>query len=145
MSKTKLIKPCMKSIPHNIPYRLIFLRLMPSAENSRKLWARPPCDGTPSASVWPLPGQSPGWPHQYPSLRPPHDAIRKHAGGPSVWPRPSDEDKTRFDERGPLKEVASKARRSAVGAFELCKCLSHPSLPQYQSIGLFCQRYPNIR
>ena len=49
---------------------------------------RPRCDGTPSASVWSSPRQTPGPPCPYPSDRPPHDATMMHTGGPSAWSNP---------------------------------------------------------
>ena len=38
---------------------------------------RPHCDGTPAASVWPSPRQSPGPPCPHPSDRTPHEATQK--------------------------------------------------------------------
>ena len=40
---------------------------------------RPPCDGTLSASIWPLPRQTPGLAHPCLSERTPPDETRKHA------------------------------------------------------------------
>ena len=54
---------------------------------------RPPYDGTPSASVWPSPRQTPGPSCPYHPGRIPLDAITKHAGGPSAWSSPSDPDR----------------------------------------------------
>ena len=47
---------------------------------------RPPCDGTPSASVWPSPRQTPGPPCPYPSDRTTPDASMKRVGAPA-WTR----------------------------------------------------------
>ena len=52
---------------------------------------RPPCDGTPSASVWPSPGQTPGPSCPYPSDRTPPDATMKHVDAQSAWSSPSKE------------------------------------------------------
>ena len=57
---------------------------------------RPHCVGTPSASVWPSPRQTPGllWP--YPSDRTPLDASMKPVGALSAWSKHSDLVSTRF-------------------------------------------------
>ena len=46
--------------------------------------------GTPSASVWPSPRQTPGPPCPYTSDRTPPDATMKPVGGPSAWSSYSD-------------------------------------------------------
>ena len=51
---------------------------------------RPPCDGTPSASVWPSPRQTPGPPCPYSPDRTPPDATMKRVDAPSAWSSPSD-------------------------------------------------------
>ena len=58
---------------------------------------RPPCDGTPSASVWPSPRQTPGPSCPYPSDRTPHDATMKPVVAPSAWFSHSDLDKKESD------------------------------------------------
>ena len=49
---------------------------------------RPPCDGNPSASVWPSRRQTPGPSCPYPSNRPPPDATMKRVGAPWYGPVP---------------------------------------------------------
>ena len=55
-------------------------------------WSRaspyPPCNGTPPASVWPLPRQTPGPSCLYPSDR--TDASMQNVVAPSIWFSPSD-------------------------------------------------------
>ena len=51
---------------------------------------RPPCDGTPSASVWPSPRQTPGPPCPYPSDRTPPDATMKRVEAPFAFSSHSD-------------------------------------------------------
>ena len=55
---------------------------------------RPPCDGTPSAFVWPSPRQTPSPSCLCPSDRTPPDATTKYAGGSHAWSIPPDPDKT---------------------------------------------------
>ena len=55
---------------------------------------RPPCDGTPSASVWPSPRQTPGPPRPHPSDRTPPYATTKRVGAPLAWTSSSDLDNT---------------------------------------------------
>ena len=61
---------------------------------------RPPCDGTPSASVsrWSIlqADARPAMP--YPSDGTPPDATMKRVGAPSAWTSPSDLDKKESDE-----------------------------------------------
>ena len=79
---------------------------------------RPPCDGTPSASVWPSPRQTPGPSCPYPSeIRPP-DATMKRVGAPSAWFSHSDLDKKESDGRDPPQGVAPHAHEDVIGARE---------------------------
>ena len=56
-------------------------RMVRSCRPRQSTSPRPPCDGTPSASVWPSPSQTPGSPCLYPSDRPPsgHRLGRREA------------------------------------------------------------------
>ena len=51
---------------------------------------RPPCNGIPSASVWPSPRRTPGPPCPYPSFRTPLDATMKPVDATSLWSSHSD-------------------------------------------------------
>ena len=62
---------------------------------------RPPCDGTPSASVWPSPRRTPGPLCPYPSDRTPPDATMKPVDAPSARTTPSDLHKKESDGRDP--------------------------------------------
>ena len=74
---------------------------------------RPPCDGIPSASIWPSPRQTPC---PYRSDRTPSDAIMKRVDAPSAWTSPSDLDKKESDGRDPPQGVAPHAHTGVVGA-----------------------------
>ena len=80
---------------------------------------RPPCNGTPSASVWPSPRQTPGPPCPHPTDRTPPDATIKRVGAPSAWTSPSDLDRKESDGRDSPQGVAPHAHRGVVGAHEL--------------------------
>ena len=79
---------------------------------------RPPCDGTPSASVWPSPRQTPGPPCPYPSYKTSPDAIMKPMDDPSAWSSHSDLDKKDSDGRDLPQGVAPHAHRGVVGAHD---------------------------
>ena len=79
---------------------------------------RPPCDGIPSASVWPSPIHTPGPTRPYPSDRPPPDAYMKPVDAPSAWSSLSDLDKKESDGRDPPQGVAPHAHRGVVGAHD---------------------------
>ena len=70
-----------------------------------------------SASVWPLPRQTPGPPCPYPSDRTPPYATMKRVGAPSAWSSPSDLDKKESDGRDPPQGVAPHAHRGVVTAY----------------------------
>ena len=85
---------------------------------------RPPCDGNPSASVWPSPRQTPCPPCPHLSDRTPQqphcyrtpDATIKPVDAPSAWSCPSDLDKKKSDGREPPQGVAPHAHRGVIGA-----------------------------
>ena len=64
---------------------------------------RPPCDGTPTASVWPSPRQTTGPPCPYPLGRTAPDAIMKPVDAPSSWFSPSDLDETDYGDSNARK------------------------------------------
>ena len=80
---------------------------------------RLPCDGTPSASVWPSPRQTPGPPCPNPSDRTPPDATMKPVGAPSAWSSPSDIGKKASDGQNPPQGVAPHTCRGVVGADDM--------------------------
>ena len=86
-------------------------------------------NGTPSASVWPLPRRIPGLPRPYHSGRTTLDAITKHAGGPLLCSCPLNPDGTVSGGQGPSKKVASHASRGVFGSpmsiFRYFLCSQH--------------------
>ena len=79
---------------------------------------RPPRDGTPSASVWPSPRQTPGPPGPYPSDRTPPDATTKPVDDHTVWSSPSDLCAPGSDGRDTLQGAAPRVRRGVDDAPE---------------------------
>ena len=91
---------------------------------------RSPCDGTPSASVWPSPTQTPGLPCPHPSDRTPPDATMRRVDAPSAWSSASDLDNKELDGRDP--QVVRDNRIKGTKSFGA----QVPCIPRFTAITL---------